>query len=86
MVEAKSSANTLHFDGSLKLGFREARVTTDAGLLAIRELDEVLGPTAMATPMLSEARADNRRHDPPGLLRQSVYARLAGYEDVNNGQ
>ena len=34
--------------------------------------------------MLSEARANNRRHDLAGLLRQSVYARLAGYEDVND--
>ncbi len=84
MGEAKNGAKTLHFDGSIKLEFRGAKVTTDAGLLAVRELDEVLGLTDMAAEMLSEARANNRRHDLAGLLRQSVYARLAGYEDVND--
>jgi hypothetical protein len=82
--EAKNGAKTLHFDGSIKLEFRGAKVTTDAGLLALRELDEVLGLTDMAAEMLSEARANNRRHDLAGLLRQSVYARLAGYEDAND--
>jgi hypothetical protein len=84
MGETKDGAKTLHFDGSIKLEFRGAKVTTDAGLLAVRELDEVLGLTDMATCMLSEARASNRRHDLAGLFRQSVYARLAGYEDVND--
>lgn len=50
----------------------------------VRELDEALGLTEMAAEMLSGGRAKNRRHDLTGLLRQSVYARLAGYEDVNN--
>lgn len=84
MGETKNGAKTLHFDGGIKLEFRGAKVTTDAGLLAVRELDEVLGLTDIATCMLSEARANNRRHDLAGLFRQSVYARLAGYEDVND--
>jgi len=82
--ETKNGAKRLDFDGSIKLEFRGAKVTTDAGLLAVRELDEVLGLTDMATCMLSGARANNRRHDLAGLFRQSVYARLAGYEDVND--
>ena len=84
MGETKNGAKRLDFDGSIKLEFRGAKVTTDAGLLAVRELDEVLGLTDMATCMLSGARANNRRHDLAGLFRQSVYARLAGYEDVND--
>ena len=84
MGETKSGAKSLDFDGSLKLEFRGAKVTTDAGLLAVRELDETLGLTEMAAEMLAEGRARNRRHDLTGLLRQSVYARLAGYEDVND--
>jgi len=60
-------------------------VTTDAGLLAVRELDEALGLTEMAGVMIKEGRTGrNIRHDLAGLLRQSVYARLAGYEDVND--
>jgi hypothetical protein len=82
--EAGSEAKGLQFDRRIKLEFKGAKVTTDAGLLVIRELDEVLGLTEMGADMLSEARANNRRHDLAGLLRQSVYARLAGYEDVND--
>lgn len=59
-------------------------MTTDAGLLVMRELDEVPGLTEMASGMLAEARANKRRHDLAGLLRKSVYARLAGDEDVND--
>jgi hypothetical protein len=51
---------------------------SDAGLLAYLELDDALGLTEMA----GESR--NGRHTLVGLLRQSVFGRLAGYEDVNH--
>ncbi len=57
-------------NGAKRLEFRGAKVTTDAGLLVIRKLDEVLGLADIATCMLSEARAGNRRHDLAGLFRQ----------------
>jgi Transposase DDE domain group 1 len=82
--ETKSEVKGFDFDGSLRFCFRGAKVTTDVGLLAVRELDEVLGLTEMAGGLLAEVRASNRRHDLTGLFRQSVYARLAGYEDVND--
>jgi hypothetical protein len=62
-------------------------VTSDAGLLAYRELDEALGLSAMAGELLGDARTGkNGRHALIGMLRQSVFGRLAGYEDVNDAE
>lgn len=83
--ESPDTGLKLHFDGHLRLQFRGAKVTSDAGLLAVRELDEMTGLTDMADQLIAEGRmGKNIRHQIPGLLRQSVYARLAGYEDVND--
>jgi hypothetical protein len=54
-------------------------------LLAYRELDDTLGLTDTGGDMLTDARTGrNGRHRLVGLLRQSVFGRLAGYEDVND--
>jgi hypothetical protein len=66
--------------------FRGSVVTSDAGLLAYRELDDALGLSEMAGEHLADARTGkNGRHALVGLL-QSVFGRLAGYEDVNDAE
>ncbi len=85
--ESESGAPRLDFDRRLKLEFHGCNVTSDAGLLPFRELDDVLGLTALAGAVLSDGRrGKNTRHVLSGLLRQSVFGRLAGYEDVNDAE
>jgi Transposase DDE domain group 1 len=75
------------FDRRIKLEFHGARITSDGGLLAYRELDDALGLTVVAASTLAEGRRGwNIRHHLLGLLRQAVYGRLAGYEDVNDAE
>ena len=77
----------LDFDRRLTLQFRGSVVTSDAGLLAYRELDDALGLSVMAGGTLADARTGrNGCHALVGLLRQSVFGRLAGYEDVNDAE
>ena len=84
--ESGSDAVRLDFDRRLMLQFRGSLVTSDAGLLAYRELDDVLGLTEMAGDVLADARSGkNGRHALAGLFRQSVFGRL-GYEDVNDAE
>ena len=85
--EVDKGALRLDFDRRLVLQFRGSAITSDAGLLAYRELDNVLRLTDTAADMLADARSGkNGRHRLVGLLRQSVFGRLAGYEDVNDAE
>src|SRR5437667_64164 len=83
--EAEGTGLRVAFDRRLKLEFHGATVTSDAGLLAFRELDDALGLTAMTDEVLADPRTGrNGRHSLIAQLRQSVFGRLAGYEDVND--
>ena len=85
MGEKDREALKLQFDRRLRLEFHGARITSDAGLLACRELDGALGLTEAAPTYLWETRGGrNVQHELVPLLRQSVYSRLAGYEDTND--
>ncbi len=85
MGDRREQALRVQFDGKLKLEFHGANVTSDAGLLAFRELDEALRLTEKGSTLLSDCRrGKNTQHTLLAMLRQSVYGRLAGYEDVND--
>ena len=75
----------LDFDSKVRVEFRGATITSDAGLLVCRELDDALSLTDSADEFLKESRTGkNILHQLIPLLRQSVYSRLAGYDDTND--
>jgi hypothetical protein len=83
--EAQTGPLRFQFDRSVKLAFQGSSISSDGGLLLHRELDDALGLTDMAAQLVADSRTGrNGRHRLAGLLRQSVFSRLAGYEDVND--
>ncbi len=75
----------LDLDRRLKLEFHGSRITSNAGLLAFRELGNALGLSQMAGNVFADTRTGcNSRHGLVAQFRQSVFGRLAGYEDVND--
>lgn len=70
MGEAKQGPLRVDFDRRLKLEFHGSQISTDAGLLPYRELDDAFGLSALAGNALSEVRqGKNTRHLLTGLLR-----------------
>ena len=87
MGEARKDALRVGFDRTIKLAFHGARVSSDAGLFPYRDLDDAAGLTESAAMELLDLRTGgNIQHSITALLRQSIYSRLAGYEDVNDAE
>ncbi len=85
MGESKEGVLRLDFDRRLKLEFHGSKVTSDAGLLPYRELDDAVGLSEIAGDVLTDTRrGKNGRHGLGGQFRQSVFGRLGGYDDVND--
>src|ERR1700687_3655350 len=87
MGDAESGAIQLSFNSQLRGEVRGATVTSDAGLLLTRELDERLGLDALIERHLTDPRTGHNRQFPlSDLFRQAIYSRLAGYEDTNDAE
>src|SRR5260370_38581186 len=85
--ESTGEGVRLDFDRRLMLQFRGSAITSDAGLLPYRELDDAVGLTDTAADTLAETpTGKNIFHLLRGLLRHSVFGRLAGDEDVNDAE
>jgi hypothetical protein len=85
MGEKENKPFQLTFNGFLKVDFQGSRVTSDGGLILIRELDERLGLGKLIDEHLTDMRqGENKKFPLADLVRQSVYSRLAGYEDLND--
>src|SRR5258708_16213229 len=83
--EADRGALKLDFDRRLLLQFRGSAITSDAGLLPYRELDDALALTASGGERSAEARpGKNRRHLLVGLLRQPLFQLLAPSDDLHH--
>ena len=75
----------VNFDRRVRVEFRGAQISSDGGLLVMRERDYTLGLSDLASAALRDTRmGKNTLHRLDGLFWQSVFGRLAGYEDVND--
>src|SRR6202521_1893290 len=86
MGDKQNQPFQLSFNPSLKADFQGSRVTSDGGLILVRELDERLGFSELIAEHWTDSRGKNTQLPLPDLLRQSIYSRLAGYEDVNDAE
>src|ERR671916_588806 len=75
--EAPTADLRLGFDRRLKLEFHGSEVTSDAGLLAFRELDDALGLTELAGQSLADTRTGrNGRYTLSAQVRQAIFGRI----------
>ncbi len=86
MGETRNQPFRLSFNAALKVEFQGSRVTSDGGLILVRELDERLGFSDLISQHIADPRSKNTQFPLADLVRQSVYRRLAGYEDVNDAE
>lgn len=87
MDDPKLGGLRVDSDRCLKLEFHGFKVTSDAGLLAYREIDEPLGLTEVAGELFQESRTGkNVWHGLKGQFHRSVLGRLGGYDDVNDAE
>jgi len=86
--ESQNQPFQLSFNASLRVDFQGSRVTSDGGLILIRELDERLGFGKLIEQYLTDSRAKNARlpFADPARRDSRCTAAWGGYEDVNDAE
>src|SRR4051812_14242796 len=77
----------LDFYGPLPIQIEasDAPLTSDAGLLPLRQFDDRVGPTRQFAAALRDPRhPDLIEHTFPEMVRSRIFGILAGYEDQND--
>jgi Transposase DDE domain group 1 len=72
--ETQKQPFELSFNSRLRVDFRGARVTSDGGLLLVRELDERLGFGELIKRFLTDGRGKNTQLPLPDLVRSQYTA------------
>jgi hypothetical protein len=86
MGEEQTLAFECTFNRSLKVESRPERLTADAGVVLLRELDERLKLTSSLGESLRDDRApDQTRYKMTELLRQRIYGFAQGYRHQDDG-
>jgi hypothetical protein len=84
-IEKQDPPSHLPLTASPRTGFQGLRVTSDGGLVLVREQDGRLGCGELVAQHLTDSqRGKDTQLRPADLLRQPVHGRIAGYEDVND--
>ena len=83
--ERKKKAIRPDFNGSIRLDFQGAKLSSDTGFLLLREIDERFGILEGLGEALEDKRSSSHtRHSMVQMIRQRVYQIAAGYEDCND--
>jgi hypothetical protein len=84
-VCAKQLTFSFYHDKQLVADFKGGQISSDAGLLVVRELESKLGWLGEAAARMSDPRDPNRTElDLVTLLRQRVFGMIGGYDDCND--
>ena len=83
--EEKTNGIRCRFNPSIGINFQGAKISSDTGILLLREIDERFGITSALEGILQDSRnVSKTQHSCTDLLRQRVYQIAAGYEDCND--
>jgi len=83
--ETKNDAIRPDFNRSILIDFAGAKITSDAGFLLMREVDQRFDIIHSGCKLLKDTRSvSHTKHSFEQIIRQRVYQIAAGYEDCND--